>query len=60
LLSLTMKPAEFTGSGPLAAFARQVCGIERKDTMTEYQANVGYAKAQDSGRRARENVRAAE
>ena len=29
LLSLTMKRAEFTGSGPLAAFARKVCGIER-------------------------------
>ena len=28
LLSLTMKRAEFTGSGPLAAFARKVCGID--------------------------------
>ena len=28
LLSLTMKRAEFTGSGPLAAFARKVCGLE--------------------------------
>ena len=30
LLSLTMKRAEFTGSGPFASFARQVCGIEAK------------------------------
>ena len=28
LLSLTMKRAEFTGSGPFAEFARKVCGIE--------------------------------
>ena len=40
LLSLTMKRAEFTGSGPLAAFARKVVGIEvRSDRMTEYQAD---------------------
>ena len=30
LLSLTMKRAEFTGSGPFASFARKVCGIEAK------------------------------
>ena len=30
LLSLTMKRAEFSGSGPLAAFARKVCGIETR------------------------------
>jgi hypothetical protein len=51
LLSLTMKRAEFTDSGPLAAFARQVCGIQAKETMTEYRATVDYAKAQDAGRR---------
>ena len=28
LLSLTMKRAEFTGSGPFASFARQVCGMK--------------------------------
>ncbi len=28
LLSLTMKRAEFTGSGPLASFARKVCGLD--------------------------------
>ena len=31
LLSLTMKRAEFTGSGPFASFARKVCGIEAND-----------------------------
>jgi 4-hydroxyphenylacetate 3-monooxygenase/chlorophenol-4-monooxygenase component 2 len=60
LLSLTMKRAEFTGSGPFAAFARRVCGIEAKDTMTEYKATVDYAKAQDAGRREAINVQAAE
>ena len=30
LLSLTMKRAEFTGSGPFAEFARKVVGIEAK------------------------------
>jgi len=59
-LSLTMKRAEFTGSGPFAAFARRVCGIEAKDTMTEYKATVDYAKAQDAGRREAINVQAAE
>jgi 4-hydroxyphenylacetate 3-monooxygenase/chlorophenol-4-monooxygenase component 2 len=51
LLSLTMKRAEFTGSGPLAAFARRVCGIEAQDIVTEYQATIDYAKAQDVGQR---------
>ena len=51
LLSLTMKRAEFTGSGPFAAFARRVVGIETKcDQMTEYKTVADYAKAQDSGR----------
>jgi 4-hydroxyphenylacetate 3-monooxygenase/chlorophenol-4-monooxygenase component 2 len=52
LLSLTMKRAEFTGSGPFASFARRVCGIEAKTATTEYQATADYAKAQDTGRRA--------
>ena len=60
LLSLTMKRAEFTGAGPFAEFARQVCGIEAKDTMTEYKATVDYAKAQDAGRRGAVNIQAAE
>ena len=51
LLSLTMKRAEFTGSGPFAEFARKVCGIEAKSTTTEYQKTADYAKAQDTGRR---------
>ena len=60
LLSLTMKRAEFTGSGPFASFARKVCGIEAKtDEMTEYQSTADYAKAQDTGRRA-VNIQAAE
>jgi hypothetical protein len=49
LLALTMKRAEFTGSGPFAAFARRVCGIEAKTDKTEYQATADYAKAQDAG-----------
>ena len=49
LLSLTMKRAEFSGAGALAGFARKVCGIEAKDTMTEYKATIDYAKAQDAG-----------
>ena len=50
LLSLTMKRAEFTGSGPFAEFARRVVGIETKcDQMTEYKTVADYAKAQDSG-----------
>jgi 3,5,6-trichloropyridin-2-ol/2,4,6-trichlorophenol monooxygenase len=53
LLSLTMKRAEFTGSGPFAEFARKVCDIEtRGDQATEYKATADYAKAQDTGRRA--------
>ena len=60
LLSLTMKRAEFTGTGPFAAFARRVCGIEAQDTMTEYKATVDYAKAQDAGRRPAVNIAAAE
>ncbi|MBN8965160.1 MAG: hypothetical protein J0H89_07210, partial [Rhizobiales bacterium] len=59
LLSLTMKRAEFTGSGPFAEFARNVCGITAKSTMTEYKATADYAKAQDTGRRA-VNIQAAE
>ena len=48
LLSLTMKRAEFGGSGPLAAFARKVVGIDRSaDRAGEYQATADYAKAQD-------------
>ena len=51
LLSLTMKRAEFTGSGPFAEFARNVVGIEAKhDQMTEYKTVADYAKAQDSAR----------
>jgi hypothetical protein len=50
LLSLTMKRAEFTGSGPLAAFARKVCGIDQEQGMTEYKAIVEYARAQDGPR----------
>ena len=51
LLSLTMKRAEFTGSGPFAEFARRVVGIETKcDQMTEYKTVADYAKAQDAGR----------
>jgi 3,5,6-trichloropyridin-2-ol/2,4,6-trichlorophenol monooxygenase len=59
LLSLTMKRAEFTGSGPFASFARKVCGIEANTTKTEYQGTADYAKAQDAGRRA-VNIQAAE
>jgi 3,5,6-trichloropyridin-2-ol/2,4,6-trichlorophenol monooxygenase len=51
LLSLTMKRAEFTGSGPLASFARKVCGLTTtEDKLTEYKATADYAKAQDAGR----------
>ena len=51
LLSLTMKRAEFTGSGPFAEFARRVVGIEiDREQMTEYKTVADYAKAQDSGR----------
>jgi 4-hydroxyphenylacetate 3-monooxygenase/chlorophenol-4-monooxygenase component 2 len=51
LLSLTMKRAEFTGSGPFAEFARKACGIEAKSGATEYQRTADYAKAQDAGQR---------
>jgi hypothetical protein len=51
LLSLTLKRAEFTGSGPFAAFARKVAGIEvAQDRATEYTRAADYAKAQDAGR----------
>jgi 4-hydroxyphenylacetate 3-monooxygenase/chlorophenol-4-monooxygenase component 2 len=51
LLSLTMKRAEFTGAGPLAAFARNVCGLgTADDRATEYKTTADYAKAQDAGR----------
>ena len=48
LLSLTMKRAEFTGSGPLAEFARRVAGIEVEQKVTEYKTTADYAKAQDA------------
>ncbi len=51
LLSLTMKRAEFSGSGPMAAFARRVAGIERQQSQTEYRTTADYARAQDAGRR---------
>jgi 4-hydroxyphenylacetate 3-monooxygenase/chlorophenol-4-monooxygenase component 2 len=51
LLSLTLKRAEFTGSGPFAAFARKVAGIEvAQDQATEYTRVADYAKAQDAAR----------
>ena len=52
LLSLTMKRAEFTGAGPFAAFARQVCGIEAEDTMTEYQGDRRLCQGAGCGRSA--------
>src|SRR5262249_46796316 len=58
LLSLTMKRAEFTGSGPFAEFARKVCGIEAKSGATEYQRTADYAKAQEPVQRP-VNVRSA-
>ena len=52
LLSLTMKRAEFTGSGPFAAFARKVCGLETaRRRRSEYKTTADYAKAQDRGAR---------
>ena len=43
LLSLTMKRAEFTGSGPLAAFARKVCGLaSTADCVSEYKSTADY------------------
>ena len=60
LLSLTMKRAEFGGSGPLAAFARQVVGLEGgQDRTSEYEATAAYAKAQDSAQGAAQRDRAA-
>ena len=51
LLSLTMKRAEFTGSGPMAAFARKVCGIaSAPECASEYKSTADYALAQDSAR----------
>src|SRR5262249_1047471 len=61
LLSLTMKRAEFTGSGPFAEFARKVVGIEvKKDQMTEYKTVPDYAKPQDSTRGPKPAIQAAE
>jgi 4-hydroxyphenylacetate 3-monooxygenase/chlorophenol-4-monooxygenase component 2 len=61
LLSLTMKRAEFTGSGPFAEFARRVVGIETKcDAVTEYKTVADYAKAQDSARGPKPAIQAAE
>lgn len=57
LLSLTMKRAEFTGSGQFASFARKVCGLGKaSDAETEYKTTADYAKAQDTGRRAGSGV----
>ena len=50
LLSLTMKRAEFTGSGPLAAFARKVCGIERAGSTDDRIQGDGRLR-QGAGRR---------
>jgi len=58
LLTLTMKRAEFTGSGPFAAFARKVCGIEI-NRASEYAATADYAKAQDKAQDARATARVA-
>jgi 4-hydroxyphenylacetate 3-monooxygenase/chlorophenol-4-monooxygenase component 2 len=52
LLSLTMKRAEFTGTGPWAAVARPVVGhAQPSEQMTEYKGVADYAMAQDSARR---------
>ena len=49
--TLTMQRAEFSGAGPYARFARQVCGIEfERDKATEYKAAADYARAQDAAR----------
>jgi len=60
LLTLTMKRAEFTGTGPFASFARKVCGIDIcKDGVSEYAATADYAKAQDKARdKAQDSARA--
>jgi aromatic ring hydroxylase len=48
---LTMQRAEFSGSGPYAKLARQVCRIELAEAdQTDYKATAGYAKALDSAR----------
>ena len=62
LLSLTMKRAEFTGSGPFAEFARKVVGLsEKTDQLTEYKTVADYAKAQDRGQaRPKPGIQAAE
>jgi 4-hydroxyphenylacetate 3-monooxygenase/chlorophenol-4-monooxygenase component 2 len=58
LLMLTMKRAEFTGSGEFASFARRVCGIDVKDDqITDYKSTADYAKAQDSARGVRDHAR---
>jgi 4-hydroxyphenylacetate 3-monooxygenase/chlorophenol-4-monooxygenase component 2 len=61
LLSLTIKRAEFTGSGEFAGFARKVGGIQVcADQLTEYKSTADYAKAQDRGKAASLPVAAAE
>ena len=49
--TLTMQRAEFSGAGPYARLARQVCGIEIAESEhTDYKATADYAKALDSAR----------
>lgn len=50
LLMLTMMRAEFSGAGPIAEFARSVCGLGAAQGEAAYDATADYAKAQDSGR----------
>lgn len=48
---LTMKRAEMSPSGPLAALARQVCGIGlevQEDGPTDYTEQASYARRQDA------------
>jgi len=60
LLSWTRKRAEFTGSGPFAAFARKVVGLaEPEDRVTEYKTVADYARAQDSARPAPQPIKVA-
>jgi 4-hydroxyphenylacetate 3-monooxygenase/chlorophenol-4-monooxygenase component 2 len=53
---LTMKRAELSGTGPYAAFARRVVGLDSAEPekveqrKTEYQSTADYAKAQDAAR----------
>jgi 4-hydroxyphenylacetate 3-monooxygenase/chlorophenol-4-monooxygenase component 2 len=55
-----MKRAEFTGSGPFAAFARKVVGLaEPEECLTEYKTVADYAKAQDSSRSAPQRIKIA-